>query len=139
MAAKQWSRDITHRPPATFPPEGTYTKTADEIYLIMRDPKVSPNGLASAIMMTVFYLNRAGPKLAPRQKQRIQKAIEMLRLELQYLKLATRLDLENTTAAVHPPPPKHQRIGGVNGFSEAKLQKLYSENACRLKKRRALR
>jgi hypothetical protein len=106
---------VTHRPPATFPPPNTFNRKAKEVYLIMRRPKVSPNGLASAIQMTQFFINRAGKAMPEKQKHELRKAIEMLRIELRFLKQSEACGLKGKAKPVHPPPAK--RIGGRFGYN----------------------
>lgn len=112
-----WSFSVTHRPPATFPPPGLYTKSAKEIYLAMRSPSVSPNGLASAIQMTQFYRNRAGKKLPAWNQKQLDKAVQLLRTEYLYLKQRDTYHLATQPQPVHPAPAKAQRIGGLNGYN----------------------
>lgn len=140
---KLWSHDVTHRPPATFPPGGMYTKSAGEMYLEMRKPWVSPNGLGSAIQMQIFFVNRAGRKLPQERKDAIWKSVEYLRIELMHLRaqsgkigvrneelllealqnelayslLAKELKLQKEPKPVYPPPAPEKRIGGRNGFN----------------------
>ena len=45
----KWSAKISTE--STFPPEGTFTKSAEEIAKIMAQKKVSPNGIGSDIKM----------------------------------------------------------------------------------------
>lgn len=112
-----WSHAVTHRPPATFPAPKIYTKSAKEIYLHMRLPQISPNGLASAIQMVQFFINRAGRKLPERRKKVLQKAVLLLRTELAYLKQYDKFGLSYQPSPVHPPPARDKRIGGRNGFN----------------------
>jgi hypothetical protein len=111
-AINQWSAAVTHRPPATFPPDGTFTKSAKEIYLIMRRPDISPNGLGSAIQMTQFFANRAGVKLPQKQKEQLLKAVRMLQIELAYLRQAEECHLDSQPSPVFPLPPPEKRVGG---------------------------
>jgi len=87
----------------------------------MRDPKISPNGLGSAIQMCVFFINRAGRKIPPRQKANIQKAVEWLRLEHQWLKHAERFELDKQPKPVFPMPPVGKRVGGRYGYNRRKV------------------
>jgi hypothetical protein len=59
-------------------PEGTFTKSGEEIAKTLEDPKVSPKGIGSAVKMAVFYKNRAGKNLDPERKIEIDKAIKIL-------------------------------------------------------------
>lgn len=112
MNDKNWSYAVTHRPGATFPPEGTFSKSAGEIYLTMRRPDVSPNGLGSAIQMVNFFINRAGKALPSERKKVLEKAIELLQTELRYLQQAKKYKLDQQPKPVFPLPPKEKRIGG---------------------------
>lgn len=111
-ADEQWSQAVTKRRAATFPPPGTFTRKARDIYLIMRDPSVSPNGLGSAIQMIVFFVNRAGPRLPEANKKELNKAAQMLRNELAYLKQEHEFGLKNRPKPVYPLPPASKRVGG---------------------------
>lgn len=64
-----------------------YTKSAREMYIAMRSPWVSPNGLASAIQMQEFFVNRAGSRLPTERRKAIKLSSEYLRIELKHLKL----------------------------------------------------
>lgn len=112
-----WSQSVTTRPPATFPPPGMYNRPALEIYMTMRRPDISPNGLASAIGMNAFFIARAGSKINPRMKASIKKANRLLRAELDLLKLGASISYPGELLVVHPPPPKHFRVGGRNGHN----------------------
>lgn len=81
---KDWSDAVTHRVPATFPPYGLYTQDPASIYKSMRRPDVSPRGLASAIQMNQFFINRAGKNLSEERKDAIRKSIGHLQTELRY-------------------------------------------------------
>lgn len=140
---KLWSHDVTHRPPATFPPGGMYTKSAEHMYLEMRKPSVSPNGLGSAIQMQIFFVNRAGRNLPQERKDAIWKSVEYLRIELAHLNhtyrsvsfrnekkilevlqnefayrlMVKELKLGRQPQPVYPPPKPDKRIGGRNGYN----------------------
>lgn len=144
---KLWSHDVTHRPPATFPPGGMYTKSAEHMYLEMRKPTVSPNGLGSAIQMQIFFVNRAGKNLPQERKDAIWKSVEYLRIELEHLRhpsgapgahdpkkaeekalawvqnefayklIARALKLGKEPKPIYPPPSAAKRIGGRNGYN----------------------
>lgn len=120
MPTERWSQAVTHRPPATFPPPGIYTRSAREIYLAMRDPAVSPNGLGSAIQMVRFFVNRAGRNIPERQRRNCIKAIEMLQLELAYLKQAQACNLKDEPEPVFPKPGPDRLIGGRYGYKDRK-------------------
>lgn len=140
---KGWSYAVTHRPPATFPPSKMYTRSAEDMFLEMRKPWISPNGLGSAIQMQEFFVNRAGPRLPMHRRLAIKLSSEYLRIELRHLRLQEKkgifrseqriLDMLSNELAyaimqrtfnlnkqprpVYPPPPMHKRIGGRNGFN----------------------
>ncbi len=63
---------------STFPPEGTFTKDAETIALIMASKKVSPKGVGSGIRMIQYFINRAGKGLAPARARELRKAIKIL-------------------------------------------------------------
>lgn len=73
---RKWSRNVTTV--STFPPRGTFTKSGPKIASIMARKKVSPRGLASAIRMIQFFINRAGRKLAPKRKVQLELAKHIL-------------------------------------------------------------
>ena len=125
-AKEKWSDAVTHRDPATFHSSGVYKKSAKEIYLEFRNPSVSPNGIASAIWMNQFYINRAGRNLPEERKQTIREANRLLGLEKRVLdgsaseqdkaewgQLADELGLESEPSPVHPPPPRDQWAGAA--------------------------
>lgn len=66
---------------STFPPAGTFTKSAEEIAEIMAKPEVSPKGLGSAIKMVQYFINRAGKKLSVERKAELEKAKKILQEE----------------------------------------------------------
>lgn len=84
MQDKGWSYAVTHRVPATFHSVGAFTRSAEEIYKEMRRPEVSPKGLASAISMNQFFINRAGKALDPKRREEVKKSIRYLQAELKY-------------------------------------------------------
>jgi hypothetical protein len=120
-----------------------YTRDAKTMYLEMRKPSVSPNGLGSAIQMQIFFVNRAGRKLPQERKDEIWRSVEYLRIELAHLRYSHKsvsfrneekiLEVLNNEVAyglmerefklnkqpkpVYPPPPSEKRIGGRNGYN----------------------
>jgi hypothetical protein len=120
-----------------------YTTSAENMYLEMRKPWVSPNGLGSAIQMQIFYHNRNKRRLPQERKDAIWKSVEYLRIELLHLRtMAGKVGVRNEEkllealqnelayslmrkefklgkqpAPVYPPPPPEKRIGGRNGFN----------------------
>ena len=75
-ADKKWSHKVTTV--STFPPPGLYTKDAQTIADVMATKEVSPGGIASAIRMVQFYINRAGKNLSPERRQTLEKAKRLL-------------------------------------------------------------
>jgi hypothetical protein len=73
---RKWSKEV--KTVSTFPPEGTFTKSGEEIARIMASREVSPGGIGSAIEMVQFFINRAGKKLEPDRKRELEKAKHIL-------------------------------------------------------------
>jgi hypothetical protein len=77
---RKWSREI--KTVSTFPPPGSFTKSAEEVARIMESKKVSPGGIGSAIRMVQMFINRAGKKLSPERKRELEKAKRILQRKL---------------------------------------------------------
>jgi hypothetical protein len=75
-AKRKWVRDV--KTVSTFPPAGLFTKDAETIARVMASKKVSPKGIASAIRMVQYFINRAGKNLEPKRKQELEKAKRIL-------------------------------------------------------------
>jgi hypothetical protein len=80
MAAKtrkrKWSAKV--KTESTFPPPGTFTKSADQVAATMARKEVSPGGIGSAIKMVQMFINRAGKKLPFTRKRELEKAKAIL-------------------------------------------------------------
>jgi tRNA(adenine34) deaminase len=72
----KWSHEV--KTVSTFPPPGLFTKDAETVARVMATKKVSPKGLASAIRMIQFFINRAGKNLDPQRKRALEKARRIL-------------------------------------------------------------
>jgi tRNA(adenine34) deaminase len=73
---RKWARTI--KTDSTHPPEGTFTKSGEEIARIMARKSVSPGGLGSAIKMVQMFINRGGKKLSAARKRELEKAKRIL-------------------------------------------------------------
>jgi len=73
---RKWARTI--KTDSTHPPEGTFTKSGEEIARIMARKSVSPGGLGSAIKMVQMFINRAGKNLSAARKRELEKAKRIL-------------------------------------------------------------
>jgi hypothetical protein len=77
MAGKRkWSANI--KTESTFPPEGTFTKSAGTIASTMDRRDVSPGGIGSAIRMVQMFINRAGKKLTASRRKELERAKHIL-------------------------------------------------------------
>jgi hypothetical protein len=63
---------------STYPPPGTFTKSAKEIADIMARKDVSPKGLGSAIRMVQYFINRSGKGLSASRRRVLERAKRML-------------------------------------------------------------
>ena len=59
---------------STYPPPGTFTKSAREIANIMARRDVSPKGLGSGIRMIQYFINRSGRGLSPSRRRALEQA-----------------------------------------------------------------
>lgn len=73
---RKWSKNV--KTESTFPPQGTFTKPAEEVARIMARKSVSPRGIGSAVRMVQLFINRAGKKLSAGRKQELEKAKRIL-------------------------------------------------------------
>jgi tRNA(adenine34) deaminase len=73
---KKWSGRV--KTVSTFPPEGTFTKSAEEIARIMASKRVSPKGIGSGIRMVQFFINRAGKGLSAIRRRELERAKKLL-------------------------------------------------------------
>ena len=80
MAAKDrrgyWVKDV--KTVSTYPPQGTFTKSAKEIAMIMARRGVSPKGIGSGIRMIQYFINRSGRKLPPERRRALEQAKRIL-------------------------------------------------------------
>ena len=67
---------------STYPPPGTFTKSAKEIAKIMASKKVSPKGLGSAIRMIQYFINRQGKGLTPERRKALEGAKQILQKKI---------------------------------------------------------
>ena len=63
-------------------PRGVMSKSTIEIYREATNKKYAPKGLGSAIKFIQYYLNRGGSGISNSQRNRIEKAKEMLQKEM---------------------------------------------------------
>jgi tRNA(adenine34) deaminase len=63
---------------STFPPPGTFTKSAEEIARTMARRDVSPLGLGSAIRMVQYFINRSGRNLTAERRKELERAKRIL-------------------------------------------------------------
>lgn len=112
------------------------------MFLEMRKPTISPNGLGSAIQMQIFFVNRSGRRLPQERRDAIWQSVEYLRIELAHLRHRDRgvstkeekiIELLNNELAyalmfkefqlnkqpkpVYPPPGDSEKIGGRHGYN----------------------
>ncbi len=76
---RKWARTI--KTDSTHPPEGTFTKSGEEIARIMKRKSASPGGVGSAIKMVQMFINRGGKKLSAARKRELEKAKRILQDE----------------------------------------------------------
>jgi hypothetical protein len=74
--AKNWISGVSTV--STYPPQGTFTKSAREIAGIMASPEVSPGGIGSAIRMVQYFINRSGMNLTPARRRELERAKKLL-------------------------------------------------------------
>jgi tRNA(adenine34) deaminase len=74
--ARRWK--IRAETASTFPPPGLFTKDAATIARVMATKRVSPKGLASAIRMVQYLLNRSGKGLPARRRRELERAKHLL-------------------------------------------------------------
>jgi tRNA(adenine34) deaminase len=72
----KWSAKVHTK--STYPPEGLFNKSADEIARTLASPEVSPKGPGSGMRMLTFYINRAEHNLDAQQLVELNKAKELL-------------------------------------------------------------
>jgi tRNA(adenine34) deaminase len=77
----KWARDI--KTVSTYPPKGTFTRSAGAIARTMASTRVSPKGIGSGIRMIQMFMNRAGKKLSSTRRRELEKAKAILQGKLQ--------------------------------------------------------
>jgi hypothetical protein len=82
LAEKQWSADVDTK---WTPPEGLFTKSADEIAKTLRSNSESE---AQAMSRLNFYINRAGKNLSAEDKQKLETVKAKLKAEKAKKRLA---------------------------------------------------
>ena len=73
---RKWSGKI--KTESTFPPKGTFTKSAETVARTMARKDVSPGGLGSAIRMVQMFINRAGKNLTSSRRKELENAKKIL-------------------------------------------------------------
>lgn len=67
---------------STYPPEGTFSRSAEEIARTMARKDVSPKGLGSGIRMIQYFINRAGRNLPAGRRRELEKAKKILQQQM---------------------------------------------------------
>ena len=73
---RYWVKDV--KTVSTYPPEGLFTRSPQEIARTLASKEVSPKGPVSGLRMLVFFINRAGKGLSKTRRANLEKAKEML-------------------------------------------------------------
>jgi tRNA(adenine34) deaminase len=63
---------------STYPPQGIFTRSAEEIARTMARPDVSPRGIGSAIRMVQYFINRSGRNLSAERRRALERAKRIL-------------------------------------------------------------
>ena len=74
--SKYWVQDV--RTVSTYPPEGLFTRSPQEIARSLASKKVSPKGPVSGLRMLTFFINRAGKGLSKTRRANLENAKEIL-------------------------------------------------------------
>jgi len=75
-ANKKWVKNV--KTDSTHPPEGLFKKDPETIARTLASKKVSPKGPGSGMRMLTYFINRAGKGLSAAQRNRLEKAKELL-------------------------------------------------------------
>ncbi len=75
-AKKYWVKEVNTI--STYPPEGTFAKSGEEIARIMARKDVSPKGTGSAIRMVQYFINRSGKNLSAGRRKELELAKKIL-------------------------------------------------------------
>ena len=78
--AKYWVAGV--KTVSTYPPAGTFTKSAEEIARIMARRDVSPLGIGSGIKMIQYFISRAGKNLPASRRRELEQAKRILQRRL---------------------------------------------------------
>jgi hypothetical protein len=73
---KKWVRDV--KTDSTHPAPGLFTRAPETIARQLASKKVSPRGPGSGMRMLTYYINRAGNNLSTAQRNRLEKAKQLL-------------------------------------------------------------
>ncbi len=77
MATKRrWVKDV--KTDSTHPPEGLFTKSAEEIARSLASKRVSPKGPGSGMRMLTYFINRAGKGLSATRRAKLERAKKLL-------------------------------------------------------------
>jgi hypothetical protein len=77
MATKQrWVKDV--KTDSTHPPEGLFTKSAEDIARSLASKRVSPRGPGSGMRMLTYFINRAGKGLSATRRAKLERAKKLL-------------------------------------------------------------
>jgi tRNA(adenine34) deaminase len=77
QSKQRWVRRVTSD--STHPPPRTFTGSAAQIARTMARKDVSPKGLASAIRMIQYFINRGGKGLSASRRRELERAKRILR------------------------------------------------------------
>lgn len=73
---KRWVKDV--KTDSTHPPEGLFTKSAEEIARSLASKRVSPKGPGSGMRMLTYFINRAGKGLSATRRAKLERAKKLL-------------------------------------------------------------
>jgi hypothetical protein len=73
---QRWVRTV--KTDSTKPPEGTFSRSAQQIARTMARKDVSPKGLGSGIRMIQYFINRAGKGLSATRRRELERAKRIL-------------------------------------------------------------
>jgi len=99
-------------------PRGVMSKSTIEIYRAATNKKYAPKGLGSAIKFIQYYLNRGGSGISNSQRNRIEKAKEMLQKDLRRV---SRGRGHRVASSVMPRHSRKPRKFGKNRISSIKV------------------
>jgi len=73
---KYWAKDV--KTVSTYPPEGLFTRSPQEVARGLASKNVSPKGPVSGLRMPTFFVNCAGKGLSKTRRANLEKAKEIL-------------------------------------------------------------